>query len=139
MPEPIRGDDGAPILRPQNAPLEGENPDHIAAPRTDSGTVPNLKFSPALAILAALALSAGATACGSSDESVSANPASVEEQISEAGQVAERRPEHSTPEDEDAEAAGGAVDDEGEGPADDEGSDEDDEGSDEDDEGSDEE
>jgi oxalate decarboxylase len=25
--------------------LEGENPDQLAAPRTDSGTVPNLKFS----------------------------------------------------------------------------------------------
>ena len=79
---------------------------------------------PALAILAALALSAGATACGSSDESVSANPVSVEEQMSEAGQAAERRPEYSAAEDEDAEAVGGARDDEGEGPEDDEGSDE---------------
>jgi oxalate decarboxylase len=45
MPEPIRGKDGASIVGPRNAPLERENPDHLAAPRTDSGTVPNLKFS----------------------------------------------------------------------------------------------
>src|SRR3954465_2640158 len=45
MPQPIRGGDGAPILGPRNVPLERENPDHVAAPRTDSGTVPNLKFS----------------------------------------------------------------------------------------------
>jgi oxalate decarboxylase len=35
----------APIMGPRNAPLEAENPDHLAPPRTDSGTVPNLKFS----------------------------------------------------------------------------------------------
>jgi oxalate decarboxylase len=45
VPEPIHGADGASILGPRNAPLERENPDHVAAPRTDSGTVPNLKFS----------------------------------------------------------------------------------------------
>jgi oxalate decarboxylase len=45
MPQSIRGDDGASILGPRNAPLERENPDQIAAPRTDSGTVPNLKYS----------------------------------------------------------------------------------------------
>src|SRR4051812_22721837 len=45
MPQPIRGADGAPILGPRNVPLERENPDHVAAPRTDSGTVPNLKYS----------------------------------------------------------------------------------------------
>jgi oxalate decarboxylase len=43
-PEPTRGDDGAPILGPHNVPVERENPDHLAPPRTDSGTVPNLKF-----------------------------------------------------------------------------------------------
>ena len=43
--EPIRGNDGASILGPRNEPLERENPDHLAAPLTDSGTVPNLKFS----------------------------------------------------------------------------------------------
>jgi oxalate decarboxylase len=45
VPEPIRGDDGASILGPRNVPLERENPDQIAAPRTDSGTVANLKYS----------------------------------------------------------------------------------------------
>jgi oxalate decarboxylase len=44
-PEPIRSNLGASILGPRNLPLERENPDQLAAPRTDSGTVPNLKFS----------------------------------------------------------------------------------------------
>ena len=44
-PEPIRSNLGASIIGPRNLPLEGENPDQLAAPRTDSGTVPNLKFS----------------------------------------------------------------------------------------------
>jgi oxalate decarboxylase len=44
-PQPIRGDDGATILGPRNIPLERENPDLLASPRTDAGTVPNLKFS----------------------------------------------------------------------------------------------
>jgi oxalate decarboxylase len=43
--EPIRGTDGASILGPRNEPLELQNPDVLAPPRTDSGTVPNLKFS----------------------------------------------------------------------------------------------
>lgn len=43
-PEPGRGADGAPILGPRNKPLEQENPDLLAPPSTDSGTVPNLKF-----------------------------------------------------------------------------------------------
>jgi oxalate decarboxylase len=43
--QPIRGDFGASILGPRNVPLERENPDHVAAPWTDSGTLPNLKFS----------------------------------------------------------------------------------------------
>jgi oxalate decarboxylase len=45
VPQPIRNGDGAPILGPRNVPVERENPDHVAAPRTDSGTVPNLKYS----------------------------------------------------------------------------------------------
>src|SRR3954451_20604413 len=45
MPQPIRGADGAPILGPRNVPLEREHPDHVAAPRPDSGTAPNLKYS----------------------------------------------------------------------------------------------
>jgi oxalate decarboxylase len=45
MPEPVRGDEGAPILGPRNVPLERANPDLLVSPRTDSGTVPNLRFS----------------------------------------------------------------------------------------------
>jgi oxalate decarboxylase len=44
-PQPIRGDLGASILGPRNVPLERENPDQLASPYTDSGTIPNLKFS----------------------------------------------------------------------------------------------
>jgi oxalate decarboxylase len=44
-PQPIRGDRGASILGPRNVPLEHENPDLLASPYTDSGTIPNLKFS----------------------------------------------------------------------------------------------
>ena len=43
--EPIRGTWGASILGPRNIPVERENPDLLASPETDSGTVPNLKFS----------------------------------------------------------------------------------------------
>jgi oxalate decarboxylase len=43
--EPIRGNDGASILGPRNEPVERENPDLLSPPLTDSGTVPNLKFS----------------------------------------------------------------------------------------------
>jgi oxalate decarboxylase len=41
----VRGDEGATILGPRNIPLELENPDLMASPYTDSGTIPNLKFS----------------------------------------------------------------------------------------------
>ena len=44
-PQPIRGNLGAPILGPRNIPLERENPALLASPLTDSGTIPNLKFS----------------------------------------------------------------------------------------------
>jgi oxalate decarboxylase len=44
-PKPIRGDRGASILGPRNVALERENPDLLASPYTDSGTIPNLKFS----------------------------------------------------------------------------------------------
>ncbi len=43
--QPIRGDKGAPIMGPHNVPLERENPDLLASPDTDAGTIPNLKFS----------------------------------------------------------------------------------------------
>jgi oxalate decarboxylase len=44
-PEPIKGTLGATILGPRNIPLESENPDLLASPQTDAGTIPNLKFS----------------------------------------------------------------------------------------------
>jgi oxalate decarboxylase len=43
-PEPIDGDRGASILGPRNPAVEAENPSLLAAPWTDSGTMPNLKF-----------------------------------------------------------------------------------------------
>jgi oxalate decarboxylase len=44
-PRPIQGNRGATILGPRNLPLERENPDLLSSPYTDSGTIPNLKFS----------------------------------------------------------------------------------------------
>ncbi len=44
-PQPIRGNLGAPVIGPRNLPIERENADQLAPPLTDSGTVPNLKFS----------------------------------------------------------------------------------------------
>jgi oxalate decarboxylase len=44
-PQPIRGDEGGSILGPRNLALERENPDLLASPSTDHGTIPNLKFS----------------------------------------------------------------------------------------------
>src|ERR1700729_1752611 len=44
-PQPIQDSRGASILGPRNIPLERENPDQLASPYTDSGTIPNLKFS----------------------------------------------------------------------------------------------
>jgi oxalate decarboxylase len=43
-PEPIVGERGASILGPRNVPVELENPDLLASPYTDAGTIPNLKF-----------------------------------------------------------------------------------------------
>lgn len=43
--EPVRGEQGATILGPRNFPLEQQNPDLLASPSTDAGTIPNLKFS----------------------------------------------------------------------------------------------
>jgi oxalate decarboxylase len=43
--EPVRNGDGATIAGPRNVPLERQNPDVLVPPRTDSGTVPNLKYS----------------------------------------------------------------------------------------------
>src|SRR5215218_2951075 len=44
-PQPIRGDLGASIMGPRNMSLERENPDLLASPYTNAGTIPNLKFS----------------------------------------------------------------------------------------------
>src|SRR2546421_3094090 len=44
-PQPIRDGLGASILGARNVPLEQENPSLLASPYTDSGTIPNLKFS----------------------------------------------------------------------------------------------
>ena len=44
-PQPVRGNRGATILGPRNRAVERENPDLLASPPTDSGTIPNLKFS----------------------------------------------------------------------------------------------
>jgi oxalate decarboxylase len=49
VPEPIRGEEGATILGPRNVPVERENPSLLVPPRTDHGTIPNLKFSYAAA------------------------------------------------------------------------------------------
>ncbi|MBD0319253.1 MAG: oxalate decarboxylase family bicupin [Gemmatimonadetes bacterium] len=43
--EPIVGDRGATIMGPRNDPIARENPDTVASPPTDAGTLPNLKFS----------------------------------------------------------------------------------------------
>jgi oxalate decarboxylase len=39
------GDQGAPVMGPRNRPLQYENPDFLVPPETDSGTIPNLKYS----------------------------------------------------------------------------------------------
>jgi oxalate decarboxylase len=44
LPEPIRGDEGATIKGPHNVPIELENPSLLLPPRTDRGTIPNLKY-----------------------------------------------------------------------------------------------
>jgi oxalate decarboxylase len=48
-PEPIRGREGATILGPRNVEVELQNPDLLTPPTTDSGTIPNLKYSYAAA------------------------------------------------------------------------------------------
>ena len=42
---PIRGSDGAPIIGPTNAAREAESQSRLAPPATDSGTLPNLKWT----------------------------------------------------------------------------------------------
>jgi oxalate decarboxylase len=43
--QPIEGNRGAPILGPRNPPREAQNPDILRPPPTDSGGIPNLRFS----------------------------------------------------------------------------------------------
>ncbi|KAL4248726.1 RmlC-like cupin domain superfamily protein [Abortiporus biennis] len=43
-PEPIRGQLGASILGPDNQPINDQNPDLLAPPTTDAGTVGNAKW-----------------------------------------------------------------------------------------------
>ena len=44
-PQPIRVGEGATILGPRNTLVQRENPDLLVPPATDSGTIPNLKYS----------------------------------------------------------------------------------------------
>lgn len=43
-PQPVRADYGAPLLGPQNVPLEEQNLDLLSPPETDSGEVANFKW-----------------------------------------------------------------------------------------------
>lgn len=45
VPQPQRGGDGATDIGPRNIELDRQNPDLLSPPETDSGTVPNLKYS----------------------------------------------------------------------------------------------
>jgi oxalate decarboxylase len=47
-PQPIQGKLGANIIGPRNPAVERQNPDMLAPPRTDKGSVPNLKWPFAL-------------------------------------------------------------------------------------------
>jgi oxalate decarboxylase len=44
-PQPIRDNQGASILGPRNPPREAQDPDLLVPPRTDHGTLPNLRWS----------------------------------------------------------------------------------------------
>jgi oxalate decarboxylase len=45
VPEPVRDGLGATIMGPRNVEVERQNPNLLASPYTDAGTIPNLKFS----------------------------------------------------------------------------------------------
>ncbi len=49
VPQPIRGNEGGTDPGPRNIALDRQNPDILTPPSTDSGTIPNLKFSFGLA------------------------------------------------------------------------------------------
>ncbi|TCD65975.1 hypothetical protein EIP91_001967 [Steccherinum ochraceum] len=42
--QPIRGSLGAQILGPQNIPIDQQNPDLLAPPTSDAGSIPNIKW-----------------------------------------------------------------------------------------------
>jgi len=44
-PQPVRGSAGATDTGPRNVERDRQNPDMLVPPETDSGTIPNLKFS----------------------------------------------------------------------------------------------
>src|SRR6202011_3265981 len=44
IPQPIRGKEGGTDPGPRNIALDRQNPDILAPPRTDAGTIPNLWF-----------------------------------------------------------------------------------------------
>ena len=44
-PQPVRGSTGATDTGPRNVERDRQNPDMLVPPETDSGTIPNLKFS----------------------------------------------------------------------------------------------
>jgi oxalate decarboxylase len=45
VPQPVRDGLGATIMGPRNVAVERQNPNLLASPYTDAGTIPNLKFS----------------------------------------------------------------------------------------------
>src|SRR5260370_5722361 len=49
VPQPIRGKEGGTDPGPRNMLLDQQNPDILMPPSTDSGTLPNMKFSFSLA------------------------------------------------------------------------------------------
>ncbi|WP_327010352.1 cupin domain-containing protein [Dactylosporangium sp. NBC_01737] len=49
LPQPMRGNRGGIDAGPRNVELDLQNPDLLTPPATDSGTIPNLKFSMSMA------------------------------------------------------------------------------------------
>ncbi|KAM0755190.1 Bicupin, oxalate decarboxylase/oxidase [Meredithblackwellia eburnea MCA 4105] len=43
--QPVRGALGAPFYHPSNSEIDKQNPDNVSPPTTDSGVIPNLKWS----------------------------------------------------------------------------------------------
>ena len=55
VPQPIRSNEGGTDPGPRNVSLDRQNPDILTPPGTDSGTIPNMKFSFGLAHMRLLA------------------------------------------------------------------------------------